>query len=108
MGEELVAKTAVEMQMAFGERLRACRELRGYKTQKAIAERLGIDPKRYWKWEIGKVSPQSLAELEKLIDLLVVTSDYLQFGRTNGLTREAYDLFVRDSGDESIEDTDRV
>jgi transcriptional regulator with XRE-family HTH domain len=103
VGDDEVSKSATELEQAFGRRLKACRKARGYKKQTHIAKRLEIDSKRYWKWESGNATPQNLHELEKLCDLLGVTSDYLLLGRTHGLSQEAHDLFIRGAGNGAIE-----
>lgn len=87
------------LQADFGERLAHARSARGYPSQAALARALGVSPTRYNVWETGQGSPQTIGALYDVCQLLGVTSDYLLFGRTEGLSREAYEALVERNGD---------
>ena len=64
----------------FADRLKEVRNTRGY-TQKAMAERLGIQETSYQHYEYGKREPNHEITI-KLADILEVSTDYL-LGRVN-------------------------
>lgn len=72
----------------FGQRLIQARAARGY-TQSALARALNVRAGRVHTWESGRNYP-SVPELWNLLTLLGVTSDWLYFGETGGLTTETY------------------
>ena len=82
------------MQMEFSVRLKAIRDVRGFKTQVAFAERLGVQQKRVSAWENGRSTPDSLELLQRVCDLLGVTADFLLFGDAKTLNPEAYKALV--------------
>ena len=67
----------------IGMRIRAQRELLGY-TREVLAERLGVSPKFCSDIENG-VKGMSLETLCKLSKELLLTTDYILFGK-NGVT----------------------
>lgn len=75
---------------AFAERLVAARETAGFASKQAMADFLGISQARYGTWERGEGMPNSITLLRHLCDALDVTTDYLFFGRTAGMTRTTY------------------
>jgi transcriptional regulator with XRE-family HTH domain len=52
------------------------RKSRGLKTQKALADRVGVDPSTVWHWENGSRSP-SAAQIPALAAALGVTTGRL-------------------------------
>lgn len=64
--------------MDFGERLRQCRDKKGY-TQKFVAEKIGIKNNTLSSYESGKRQPD-YEILKKLSDLYEVTIDYILTG----------------------------
>jgi ribosome-binding protein aMBF1 (putative translation factor) len=88
--------TATELQAAFAERLRETRAARGFKTQIALSKALGGRTNdAVHTWEKGRSYPRP-PELLALCKLLGVTSDYLLFGDTSGLTAETYRTLFAD------------
>lgn len=86
--------TATELQEAFARRLREARGSRGFKTQVALSEALGNRTNdAVHTWEKGRSYPRP-PELLALCKLLGVTSDYLLFGDTGGLSAETYRVLV--------------
>lgn len=61
--------------MSFNERLKIARKNTG-KTQKEIAEAIGMTPNAYQKYELGTSEP-NLAKLVLLSDMFNVSLDYL-------------------------------
>ncbi|WP_251169146.1 helix-turn-helix domain-containing protein [Cytobacillus firmus] len=64
--------------MDFGERLRKCRDKKGY-TQKFVADKIGIKNNTLSSYESGKRQPD-YEILKKLSDLYEVTIDYILTG----------------------------
>lgn len=62
----------------FGERLKKCRNSKGY-SQQQMADFLGITRQGYGKYEIGKAEPD-LKTLTKLSNILGVSTDFLLKG----------------------------
>jgi len=75
--------------MGFGERIRACRENKGY-TQKHVAEKLNIKNSSLSMIESGKYEP-SLEVLKNIAEFYNVTVDYL-LGKSDdsAMTEEQY------------------
>jgi transcriptional regulator with XRE-family HTH domain len=73
-----------------GKRLRTLRLARGFDTIRAFAQDLNVEEDRYDAWEKGKalIPPQVAADLRARFG---VTSDWLYFGDTSGLSRVLYD-----------------
>ncbi|MEY5098770.1 MAG: Helix-turn-helix domain [Pseudomonadota bacterium] len=82
------------LQAEFGARLAHVRVVRGYASQAALARALGIAAGRYNVWEKGEGLPQTIGNLLDLCRTLRVTSDYLLFGLTDGLSRPDYYALV--------------
>jgi DNA-binding XRE family transcriptional regulator len=82
--------TETHAREAFSERLAAAREAAGFPSKQAMADFLGISQARYGTWERGEGMPNSITLLRHLCDALDVTTDYLFFGRTAGMTRTTY------------------
>ncbi len=61
--------------MPFNERLKTARKCSG-KTQKEIAEAIGMTPNAYQKYELGTSEP-NLTKLVFLADMFNVSLDYL-------------------------------
>jgi transcriptional regulator with XRE-family HTH domain len=74
---------------SFAERVARARIARGFKSQRALADRLGLSNHTVSVWEKGRNFPGT-AELYSLCQVLGVTSDWLLFGEAHGLSREAY------------------
>lgn len=85
-----MAKPASQENIEYRERLKATRIARGYPSQAALARALGIEENKYNHWEKTGKRPQTISLFRLLCQTLGVTSDYLLFGETRGLTREAY------------------
>lgn len=67
--------------MDFGERLRWCRDKKGY-TQKFVAEKIGIKNNTLSSYESGKRQPD-YETLKKLSELYEVNIDYIITGNSN-------------------------
>ncbi|MCM3705346.1 helix-turn-helix domain-containing protein [Cytobacillus firmus] len=76
MGNEVIILGVVPMD--FGERLRKCRDKKGY-TQKFVADKIGIKNNTLSSYESGKRQPD-YEILKKLSDLYEVTIDYILTG----------------------------
>lgn len=61
---------------AFGER---CKELRGRRTQRVIADAVPVTERQYRAWENGRAEPQ-WAKLEALANVFGVTTNFLRYG----------------------------
>ena len=61
--------------MSFNQRLKSIRQ-KNHKTQKEVAEILGMTTNAYQKYELGKLEP-NLTKLVILADLFNVSTDYL-------------------------------
>lgn len=87
----------------LGERLK---QLRGKRTQKEIAERIGMARSSLTQYESGKIEP-NMETLNKLADIYRVTVDYL-LGRDDGFRveeeRAFYDAMQQDPDDEFFVD----
>lgn len=70
---------AAEQQLAVGERLR---ELRGAKTQPAIADAVGVTLRAYQHWEAG--GGISWDNLQGLAEHFGVTENYILYGTNEG------------------------
>jgi len=70
--------------LAIQMRLKELRKKRGY-TQVSMAAALGVNYGSYRNWEQGVNQPDNY-DIEKIIDLLNTTADYL-YGRTNNPER---------------------
>ena len=84
MGEE--ANSAEEL--AVGKRIAAARK-RKRLLQADLARQLGLNQQRISSWENGEELPNTPSGWRDLCDALGVSSDYLLFGRTAGLSDEA-------------------
>lgn len=60
----------------FGDRLRKLRKLRGFRTAKSFAERLGVDQNTYTRYERGEAEP-SLDVLERIWRVLSLPANDL-------------------------------
>lgn len=76
------------MQKAIGERLRRTREARGFKKVRDFAEVLDMNPNSYGRYEQG-IRDIDKPTLYRICMHLQVSSDWLLFGFTSGLTAEA-------------------
>ncbi len=65
----------------FATRLRTLRETKGYSSQQALADALGVAQSTVANWECGRREPNHETTL-KLADFFEVTVDYLM-GRTD-------------------------
>lgn len=86
-------QTAAALLEQFGPRLEDCRRRAGFKTKKDLALLVGVDQDTVGNWCGSKNYPKH-HELLRLCDVLGVTADYLLFGRTQGLSMEAYRRYV--------------
>jgi transcriptional regulator with XRE-family HTH domain len=84
MGEE--ADSTEER--AVGKRIAAARK-RKRLLQADLARQLGLNQQRISSWENGEELPNTPSRWRDLCDALGVSSDYLLFGRTAGLSDEA-------------------
>lgn len=82
---------------AIGERIATIRIARGW-SQAFSAQLMGISPQRWGNWERGLNAPKP-AELGRLWRLSGATSDYILFGRLDGLPHELVQL-IQASGTE--------
>lgn len=76
-------RTSSEEKMLFARRLREQRELRGFETREAFAEKIGVQPATYRQWERGGAEP-GIANLVKIQRGLGVSLDYLIAGIVPG------------------------
>lgn len=83
--------TSSQIQQGFGRRLAYLREQRGYATQVALAAVVGVNPTAVNHWESGRNLPRP-PDLLRLCQLLRVTSDWLFWGRVEGLAQETFQL----------------
>ena len=65
---------------AIGRRIRLARVAAGIRTQKALADQVGVYLGNYNRWEKGKAVPDT-AQLVKLCSVLGVTAEQILFGR---------------------------
>lgn len=79
-----------EFKEMFAQRLVAARIAAGFESKQAMADFLGVSQPRYGSWERGEGLPNSIVLMQQLCDALDVTTDYLFFGRTAGMTRSTY------------------
>lgn len=86
-------KVPTQEQIDFGKRLADTRRLRGFSSQSAFAEKLGIVSASVAYYEIGARKPD-YAMFAKMADVLEVSYDYL-LGRTEVKERENIDIFER-------------
>lgn len=72
---------------AFGARLRKVRIARGIRSMSELARMLEVDTETVRLWEMGRSYPRPphIAELRRILG---VTSDYLLFGDTAGMSAE--------------------
>jgi transcriptional regulator with XRE-family HTH domain len=83
--------TATELASRLGERLARARTARGIASQTELARRLKKHPSTVHYWEAGETSPK-LYDLYRICAELRITADWLLFGKTEGLSQEAFDL----------------
>lgn len=76
-------RTSTDDKMLFAARLREQRELRGFETREAFAEKIGVQPHTYRQWERGGTEP-GIANLVKIQRGLGVSLDYLIAGIVPG------------------------
>jgi ribosome-binding protein aMBF1 (putative translation factor) len=79
-----------DLHQKFGRRLAETRAKRGYEVAADFAREIGVSGARLSAWENGIAFPNNLLPLKRMVDLLGVTSDYLLFGDTRGLSPEAH------------------
>jgi len=77
---------------AIGERLAAIRKARGL-TFGALAQAIDISPQRWNNYEQGRSVPPPDV-LSKLWQVTGATSDYVLFGRMDGLPAELYRMLM--------------
>ena len=94
MTKKQTRETDRMLQQNFGDRLRQARVKRGFEVQAEFARKIQVINTRYNMWENGKSVPNTIGNLMDLCDTLGVTADWLLFGRTGGLSQEAYQLLV--------------
>ena len=70
----------------FGKRLKSIRKKRGYKTQAALASKLGVSLDTIQNWEQGATWPE-MNDFLKMCDTLECDADYL-FGRIDKRTHD--------------------
>jgi transcriptional regulator with XRE-family HTH domain len=80
---------------AIGERLASIRQARGW-SQAYAAQLIGVSPQRWGNWERGLNAPPPDL-LGKLWQLTGATSDYLLFGRLDGMPFELAQAVSRPS-----------
>lgn len=88
--------SASDLQNGFAARLRRAREVRGFRTQTALARLIGVDSDTVSVWEGGRNFPRP-RELFVLCEHLDVSADWLLFGKPRGLDATAYQALVGNS-----------
>jgi len=80
--------TNTNLKREFGNRLRKTRKCRGFATAAIFASLIEEEANTVTMWERGDRYPPPY-QLQKIIKVLRITSDYLLFGNMGGLTQEA-------------------
>lgn len=86
--------TATELQLGFARRLKQARIWRGYRSQRAFADKLGgVSHDAVRTWETGRNYPSQPQTL-KIIETLGISSDWLLYGKPTGLDSDAYKALI--------------
>jgi transcriptional regulator with XRE-family HTH domain len=86
--------TATELQAGFARRLKQARLWRGYRSQRAFADKLGgVSHDAVRTWESGRNYP-SQPQILRIVETLGISADWLLFGKPTGLDSDAYKALI--------------